>query len=99
MWPIVTDRVAWSVGLSVGLSDTLVSPVKTAAPIEMPFWVEDLGGLREPRIKWGSRSPMERGNFQAKGRPIVNYRDTLRSPVQKRLNRSRCLWVVGWNGQ
>jgi len=26
-------RVAWSVGLSV----TLVSPAKTAAPIEMPF--------------------------------------------------------------
>jgi len=31
--PIVTDRVAWSVGRSV----TLVSPAKTAAPIEMPF--------------------------------------------------------------
>jgi len=30
---IVTDRVAWSVGLSV----TLVSPAKTAEPIEMPF--------------------------------------------------------------
>jgi len=33
MWPILTDRVAWSVGLSV----TLVSPAKTAEPIEMPF--------------------------------------------------------------
>ena len=33
MRPIVTDRVAWSVGLSV----TLVSPAKTAEPIEMPF--------------------------------------------------------------
>jgi len=33
MRPIVTDRVAWFVGLSV----TLVSPAKTAAPIEMPF--------------------------------------------------------------
>ena len=31
--PIVTDRVAWSVGLSV----TLVCPAKTAAPIELPF--------------------------------------------------------------
>jgi len=37
MWPIVTDRVAWSVGLSVGLSVTLVSPAKMAAPIEMLF--------------------------------------------------------------
>ena len=33
MRPIVTDRVAWSVGRSV----TLVSPAKTAARIEMPF--------------------------------------------------------------
>ena len=33
MRPIVTDRVAWSVGRSV----TLVRPAKTAEPIEMPF--------------------------------------------------------------
>jgi len=33
MWPIVTDRVAWSVCWSV----TVVSPAETAAPIEMPF--------------------------------------------------------------
>ena len=34
MRPIVTGRVAWSVGLSV----TLVSPrKKTAEPIDMPF--------------------------------------------------------------
>jgi len=33
MRSIVTDRVAWSVGLYV----TLVSPAKTAEPIEMPF--------------------------------------------------------------
>jgi len=33
MRPIVTDRVAWFVGLSV----TLVSPAKTGKPIEMPF--------------------------------------------------------------
>jgi len=41
MWPIVTDRVAWSVGLSV----TVVSPAKTAEPIKMPFgiWIEDSG--------------------------------------------------------
>jgi len=38
MWPILTDRVAWSVGLSVCRSAvTLVSPAKTAAPIELPF--------------------------------------------------------------
>ena len=33
MRPIVTDGVALSVGLSV----TVVSPAKTAEPIEMPF--------------------------------------------------------------
>jgi len=33
MRPIVTNQVAWSVDLSV----ILVSPAKTAAPIEMPF--------------------------------------------------------------
>jgi len=37
MWPIVTDRVVWSVGLSVALSVTLVSPPQMAGPIEMPF--------------------------------------------------------------
>jgi len=37
--PIVTDRVAWSVGLFVGLSVTLVNPAKTAEPIEMSFWL------------------------------------------------------------
>ena len=35
MQPIVTDRVAWSVGLSV----TAVSPAKTAEPIEMTFGI------------------------------------------------------------
>jgi len=39
---IVTDRVAWSVGLSdvgpsVCRSVTVVSPAKTVEPIEMPF--------------------------------------------------------------
>ena len=37
MRPIVTDRVVSSVGLSVCLSVTLVSPAKTGAPTEMPF--------------------------------------------------------------
>jgi len=37
MWPIVTNGVAWSLCLSVGLSVIIVSPVKTAELIEMPF--------------------------------------------------------------
>jgi len=35
MQPIVTDRVVWSVGLSV----TLVSHAKLAEPTEMPIWL------------------------------------------------------------
>jgi len=42
MRPIVTDRVAWSVGLSV----TLVSRAKPAAPIEMPFGLRTRVGPR-----------------------------------------------------
>jgi len=37
MPPTVIDRVAWSVGLSVCRSVTLVSPAKTAKPTAMPF--------------------------------------------------------------
>jgi len=37
MQPIATDGVARSVGLYVCRSATIVSPVKTAEPIEMPF--------------------------------------------------------------
>jgi len=42
MRPIVTDQVAWSVGQSV----TLVSPAKTAEPIEMPFGLRTRVGPR-----------------------------------------------------
>jgi len=59
MWPILTDQVAWSVGLSV----KLVSPAKTAAPIELQFglrtWVDQgnhvLDGVQIP--------PWEGANF------------------------------------
>jgi len=60
------------------------------------------GGPKEPCIRWGSRSPDANGQFWGgKGRPIVKYRDTLRSSVPKCLNRSRCRlgcglgWVQG----
>ena len=50
----------------------------------------------------GPDSFMVRSSFEGgKGRPIVKYRDTLQSPVQKRLKRSRCRsgfglgWAVG----
>jgi len=43
MRPIVTDRVAWSVGRSV----TVVNPAETAKPIEMPFKLRTLLDPRE----------------------------------------------------
>jgi len=72
--------VCWSV--------TLVSPAKTATPIQMPFGLRTQVG---PRNHVGSIFPMGRGNFEGrKGHPIVKYRDTPRLSVQKWLNRSRC---------
>jgi len=38
---------------------------------------------------------MGRGNFWGKGQPIVKYRDTLRSPERKWLNRSWCCLDCG----
>ena len=59
-------------------------------------WIEDLGGPKEPCIRWGFKSPIGRGNFLGgKGRPLVKYMDILPLSVQKRLNRSRCRLVCG----
>jgi len=41
-------------------------------------WVEDLGGPREPCIRWGYRSPVGSGNFEGDGQLIVKYTETLR---------------------
>jgi len=46
MWPIATDRVVWSVGRSVYLSVTVVSPAKMAEPIEMLFGLRTWLGPR-----------------------------------------------------
>jgi len=37
MQPVATDKVVWSVGLSVCLSGSWTSPAKMAELIEMPF--------------------------------------------------------------
>jgi len=36
----VTDQVAWSEGLSLGLSLTVVSPAKTAQPMPFGLWTQ-----------------------------------------------------------
>jgi len=57
-------------------------------------------GPKEPCIRRGSRSPMGtwEGQFWSEWRPIVKYRDTVPSSVQKQLNRSRCClgYGFGW---
>ena len=72
MRPVVTDRVAWSVGLSV----TLVSPAKTAAPIEMLFGLRTQVGPRNRVLDGDPDRPWEWAMLRGKGRLIVKYRDT-----------------------
>jgi len=95
MRPIVTDRVAWSVGRSVGLSVTLVSPAKTAEPIEMPFGLRTRVSPRNHVLDGVQILPWLGAILRGKGRSIVKHRDTLQSHVRKRLNRSRCRWGCG----
>ena len=68
MRPIVTDRVAWSVGRSVCRSVTLVSPAKTAEPIKMPFGLETRVGQGNRVLDGSPDPPREAGkeHFLAK---------------------------------
>jgi len=62
-----------------------------AEPIEMLFGLRTRVGPGNYVLDGGPYLPMRRGSFEGrKGRPIVRYRDTLQSSVQKRLNQSRC---------
>jgi len=58
IWPIVTDRLAWSVVLCV----TVVSPAKTAEPIEMVVGLWAQVGLRN-RVLDEVQSPHGKGQF------------------------------------
>jgi len=58
MQSIVTDRVAWSVSLSV----TLVSPAKTAELIEMPFGLSTRVGPGN-NVLDGVQAPHGKGQF------------------------------------
>ena len=56
-------------------SVTLVSPTKTAEPLEMPFGLRSRVGPRNHVLDGGQHLPIVRGNFEGeKGRPIVKYR-------------------------
>jgi len=72
MRSVVTDRVVWSVDLSVGPSVTLMSPVKTAKPIDMPFRLRTRVVPGNHVLDGGPDLPMGRGNVEEEGRPIVH---------------------------
>jgi len=58
---IVTERVAWSVDRSLCHTS---EPCKNGWTNRDAVWVKDSGGSREPCIRWGSRSPIGRSNFE-----------------------------------
>jgi len=60
MLSTVTNRVAWSVGLSV----TLVSPAKTTELIEMPFGLRTRVGPVNHVLGGGPDPSMGKGNFE-----------------------------------
>jgi len=60
MRPIVTDGVAWSVGLHVCHTSELR---KNGWTDRDAVWVEDSGWPKEPCIRWGSTSPHAKGQF------------------------------------
>jgi len=62
----------------------------SADMIEMPFWVVGSNGPTKSCVRWGLDPHDGKGKIVGKGAPTVKYRDTLRSPVRKQLNRWRC---------
>jgi len=58
------QSACWSVCLSVCHTSELCT---NGWSDRDAVWVKDSGGTKEPCIRWGSRSPMERGNFEGEG--------------------------------
>ena len=74
-------RPSRAVCRSLCLSDTVVSPAKTAEPIEMPFELRTRAGPRKHRVlDEGPDPPWEVAISRGKEQTIVKYmyRDTLR---------------------
>ena len=97
MRPVVTDRLAWSICLSVCLSLSHY-PAKTAAPIEIPFGLRTRVGPGNYVLD-GVQILHGKGQFWGgKGRPIVKCRDTLRSSERNDWTDRDAVWVVGSDG-
>jgi len=63
--------VCLSVGLSVGLSFTIVSLAEMAEPTEMPFWMWTRVGPRNHVLDRDPDLPMRRDNFEGeRGGPL-----------------------------
>jgi len=91
---IVTDQVAWSVGLSVGLS--LWWACKNGWTDQDAVWLVGLVGSKI-HVLDGVQIPVERVILIRERRSVVKHKDTLPWAVQKRLHRSRCLgFGLGW---
>jgi len=86
--PILTDRVAWSVSLSV----TAVSPAKMIELIKMPFGLKIWDGPRKHVLDGGSDSPLKGAILRGKrvARCKVQRLTVISCAQQKRLNQSRC---------
>ena len=93
MQPADTDRVAWSVCLSVCHTSELC---KNGSTDRDAVWVEDTGWPTKPCIRWGSGPPWEgafvRGEREAHCK--VSYRDALSWAVQNGGNDQDAVWVV-----
>jgi len=80
MRPIVTDRVAWSVGRSVCHTG---EPCKNGLTDRDAVWGEDSDIPKQPCVRWGGVSdlPMGRGdskgNGKGSGKSVVKYSDNL----------------------
>ena len=68
---LLPNRVAWSIRRSVCRSVTLVSPAKTAEPIEMQFGLRTRVGPGNNVLAGGRDPPMGRGKFL--GRMVVPF--------------------------
>jgi len=98
MRPIVTDKVAWSVCrscLSVCRSITLVSPAKTAVPIEMLFGLRTRVG---PRSHVLDRRPDPHGKGNFDGGRAAHCKVSGHSAVICAKTDRDAVWVVGMDG-
>ena len=66
--------VCLSIGLSVCVCVTVVSPAKMAALIEMSFRLRTLVGPKNSVLDGGPDPPWEGAIFRGEGRPVVKYR-------------------------